>query len=225
MSRERDADLVALDDALQALVVVHPRKSQVVELRFFGGLSIEETAGSARSTSRPRAPRPSARNSTMRWRSCTPSSFRTRLSASTTCCKPNSSCGMAEWGVAMSIWGNPFGGLRSPKTLQDGLAASEKAQAIGAKTDREREYIGAVALLYKDAGTLDQHARTSAYEGAMEQLYVRYTADLEAAAFYALAVDQDALPTDKTYANQLKAAAILEKLYKVEPDHPGAPAA
>jgi RNA polymerase sigma factor (TIGR02999 family) len=37
-------DLVALDDALQALETVHPRKSQVVELRFFGGLSLEETA-------------------------------------------------------------------------------------------------------------------------------------------------------------------------------------
>jgi len=41
---EQDADLVALDDALQALASVDPRKVQVVELRFFGGLSVEETA-------------------------------------------------------------------------------------------------------------------------------------------------------------------------------------
>ena len=41
---QRDADLVALDDALEALARVDPRKSQVVELRFFGGLSAEETA-------------------------------------------------------------------------------------------------------------------------------------------------------------------------------------
>src|SRR2546427_662921 len=131
------------------------------------------------------------------------------------------SCGIAQWGVAMSTWGNPFGGLRAPKTLQDGLAAAETAQTIGAKSDREREYIAAVALLYKDAGTLDHRARTLAYEKAMEQIYTKYPKDLEAAAFYALAVDQTALPTDKTYANQLKAAAILEKLYTVEPDHPG----
>ena len=131
------------------------------------------------------------------------------------------SCGIAQWGIAMSTWGNPFAGLRSPKTLQDGLAAAETAQTIGAKTDREREYIAAVALLYKDADKQDHRARTVAYEKAMEQIYTKYPQDLEAAAFYALSVDQTAPPTDKTYANQLKAAAILEKLYKVEPDHPG----
>jgi 1,2-phenylacetyl-CoA epoxidase PaaB subunit len=131
------------------------------------------------------------------------------------------SCGMAQWGIAMSIWGNPFGGLRAPKTVQDGRAAAEKAQTISAGTDRERDYIGAVVLLYQDAETRDQHARTLAYEKAMEKLHATYPQDREAAAFYALSVDQDALPTDKTYANQLKAAAILEQLYKVEPDHPG----
>ena len=44
MSRERGADLVALDDALETLARMDPRKGQVVELRFFGGLSVEETA-------------------------------------------------------------------------------------------------------------------------------------------------------------------------------------
>lgn len=44
MSRERGADLVALDDALESLARVDPRKGQVVELRFFGGLSVDETA-------------------------------------------------------------------------------------------------------------------------------------------------------------------------------------
>jgi RNA polymerase sigma factor (TIGR02999 family) len=44
ISGEPGKDLVALDEALTALETVHPRKSQVVELRFFGGLSLEETA-------------------------------------------------------------------------------------------------------------------------------------------------------------------------------------
>jgi RNA polymerase sigma factor (TIGR02999 family) len=44
VSHEARADLLALDDALKGLAVVDPRKSQVVELRFFGGLSVEETA-------------------------------------------------------------------------------------------------------------------------------------------------------------------------------------
>src|SRR6184192_4715813 len=44
VSRERGADLIALDDALEKLAAIDPRKSQIVELRFFGGLSVEETA-------------------------------------------------------------------------------------------------------------------------------------------------------------------------------------
>ena len=44
VSREREADLVALDDAMQRLSALDPRKTQVVELRFFGGLSVEESA-------------------------------------------------------------------------------------------------------------------------------------------------------------------------------------
>jgi RNA polymerase sigma factor (TIGR02999 family) len=44
VSDERAAEVVALDDALNRLAEVDPRKSQIVELRFFGGFSIEETA-------------------------------------------------------------------------------------------------------------------------------------------------------------------------------------
>lgn len=135
--------------------------------------------------------------------------------------KGDASCGMAEWGIAMATWGNPFGGLRAPRVVADGLAAAERARNIGAKTDRERAYIDAVMLIYKDADRLDQRTRTLAYEKAMEQIYKTYPKDLEAAAFYALSVDQTAAPTDKTYANQLKAAAILERLFKIEPEHPG----
>src|SRR5262245_50870605 len=135
--------------------------------------------------------------------------------------KTDASCGIAEWGIAMATWGNPFAGLRAPNVLQTGLAAAERAQKIGAKTERERDYIGAVMLLYKDVERLDHRARTLAYEKAMEQIYKKYPKDREAAAFYALAVDQTAPPTDKTYANQLKAAAILERLFKAEPGHPG----
>ncbi len=135
--------------------------------------------------------------------------------------KGDPSCGIAEWGIAMSTWGNPFAGLRAAKVLQDGLAAVGRAQKIGAKSEREREFISAVALLYTDAESLDHRARTLAYERAMERIYTKYPNDLEAAAFYALAVDQTAPPTDKSYVNQLKAAAILEKLYTLEPQHPG----
>jgi hypothetical protein len=130
-------------------------------------------------------------------------------------------CAMAHWGIAMSWWGNPFGGFRSPKAMQDGTASVEKAKAANAKTERERDYIAAVELLYKDAATVDQRTRTLAYEKAMEKVAAKYTDDPEARIFYALSLDQTNLPTDKTYKNLLKAAEILEKEFKTQPDHPG----
>ena len=130
-------------------------------------------------------------------------------------------CAMAQWGIAMSWWGNPFGGFRSPAALAAGRAAVEKAIAAGAKTPRERDYIAAVAHLYRDFESVDQRTRTIAYEKAMEQVAATHKSDPEARIFYALALDQTALPTDRTYANQLKAAAILEKELPAQPDHPG----
>jgi RNA polymerase sigma factor (TIGR02999 family) len=44
MARERSSDLVALDEALTNLAAFDPRKARIVELRFFGGLNVEETA-------------------------------------------------------------------------------------------------------------------------------------------------------------------------------------
>jgi hypothetical protein len=130
-------------------------------------------------------------------------------------------CAMAYWGIAMSWWGNPFAGFRSPKAIENGEEAIEKARAAGAKTQRERDYLDAVALLYTDTDTVDQRTRTLAYEKAMQQLAARYTDDSEARIFYALSLDQTNLPTDKTYANLLKAAAILEKEFTTQPGHPG----
>jgi hypothetical protein len=130
-------------------------------------------------------------------------------------------CVMAYWGIAMSWWGNPFGGFRPPQALAAGLAATDAAKASGAGTDREKAYVAAVELLFRDASTVAQRQRTVAYEKAMEALAAKYADDTEARIFYALALDQTALPTDKTYANQLKAAGILEQEFKRQPEHPG----
>jgi len=67
----------------------------------------------------------------------------------------------------------------------------------------------------------DHRTRALAYEQAMERLAARYPDDTEAAIFSALALLSTAPPTDKTYANQLKAAAILEKIFAQQPQHPG----
>jgi tetratricopeptide (TPR) repeat protein len=136
--------------------------------------------------------------------------------------KADPSCAMAYWGIALSQWGNPFGGTgRSPQTLQDGWASVQKGMTIGAKTPRERDYIGAVSELYKNGATTDHRSRVLNYAKAMEELAGKYATDTEAQIFYALALDGTILPTDKTYAVQFKAAAILEKQYELQPDHPG----
>jgi len=131
------------------------------------------------------------------------------------------SCAIAYWGLAMTHWGNPFGGIKSGPLLERGRLAAARGLASGSPTPRERDYIAAVAALYRDHHAVDHRARTLAYERAMEQLHKKYAGDREAAAFYALAVNQTALPTDKTYANQLKAAGILEALFETDPEHPG----
>ena len=131
------------------------------------------------------------------------------------------SCAMAHWGIALTHWGNPFAGLKPAKAVAAGHAAIQRALAAGTPSPRERDYITAAAELFKDHETVDQRTRTLAYERAMERVYKSHPSDSEAAAFYALAVNQTALPSDKTYAQQLKAAAILEKLFRDQPEHPG----
>ena len=147
--------------------------------------------------------------------------FSAAVESFTTVLKGDPRCAMAHWGIAMSWWGNPFGGFRTPQALVAGLAASDAGMASGAGTDREKAYLAAVDTLFRDATTRDQRSRTVAYEKAMEALAARYPDDTEARIFYALALGQTALPTDKTYANQLKAAGILETEFARQPEHPG----
>jgi hypothetical protein len=132
------------------------------------------------------------------------------------------SCGIAHWGVAMASLDNPFVWPPSPKALADGAAAVGRARAAGAKSQRELDYIAAIETFYKDYDKVDHRTRAVAYEKAMEQLAARYPDDREAAIFYAIALNATALATDKTYAQQLKAAAILEAVFREQPNHPGA---
>ena len=131
------------------------------------------------------------------------------------------SCAMGYWGMAMTLLGNPFAWPPPPKALAEGRAAVEKALSVPAKTPRERDYIEAIDAFYRDAAKVEHRSRALAYTSAMEQVYRRYPGDQEAAVFYALTLNATALPTDKTYANQLKAAEILEKVFAKQPNHPG----
>jgi hypothetical protein len=131
-------------------------------------------------------------------------------------------CAIAYWGIALSDWGNPFApGTIDVRLLQLGRENAERGESRGAKTDRERAYLAAVSNLYRDFGSTPQRARWLAYRDAMGEVAAKYPDDHEAQIFYALALAVAADLGDATYADQLKAGAILEKLFAEEPTHPG----
>ena len=131
-------------------------------------------------------------------------------------------CAMAWWGIALATLDNPFVWPISAKQVSDGWAAVEKAKALGAKTQRERDYIAAIEAFYKDGETVPHRQRALAYENTMEKLAKKYPKDVEAQVLYALALSANFEPTDKKYTKQLKAAAVLEPVFKKNPHHPGA---
>lgn len=134
----------------------------------------------------------------------------------------DSKCSIAYWGIALSQWSNPFAaGMKDKKQLEAGRQAAEQGKVAGAKTERERAYIAAVAELYRDFENTPQQKRLLAYRNAMENLATKYSEDHEGQIFYALALAAAEEPADKSYAARLKAGAILEKLFEQEPNHPG----
>ena len=134
--------------------------------------------------------------------------------------KADPECGIAHWGIALSLLYNPHAPPPAPN-LPLGLAAIQKGKAVGAKTQRERDYIDALAVFYTDYDKVIHGARVQAYLKAMEALAQKYPNDDEAQIFYAITLNVAASPNDKTYSNQLKGAAILEPIFKRQPRHPG----
>src|SRR6266568_9104389 len=144
-------------------------------------------------------------------------------------------CAMAQWGIAMTWW-HPIWTPPTPDEMSAGKAAADKAMAMKAGSDLERGFITALNAYYNTSdgpttgevgqschGPVGPRERVVAYEKAMRTVYERYPDDVETQTFYALAVLAVgyANPTDTTLSNQLKAAAILEKLWKKNPNHPG----
>ena len=144
-------------------------------------------------------------------------------------------CAMAQWGIAMTWW-HPIWTPPTPDEMSAGKAAIEKAMAMNAGTDRERGFITALNVYYNTPdgssaaavgqschGPVGPRDRVIAYEKAMHQLRDKYPDDFEVQTFYAfsvLAVGY-ATPNDTGLSKQLEAAAIFEKLWKQNANHPG----
>ena len=130
------------------------------------------------------------------------------------------SCAMAYWGEAMGLV-RQLVNRPEESDLKRGSELVQRAQTTSAKTQRERDYINALALFYRDYDKVDYEERIKAYSRAMEKVYQQYPEDQQAAVFYALslltwAVDDDPL------ANPKKAIAILTRVFEENPDDPGA---
>lgn len=134
--------------------------------------------------------------------------------------KNDPSCAMAHWGVAMSlfheIWERP-----EDATLKRGHEEMEQAQKIGAKTQRERDYISALAMFYSSDSKADYLKQAAAYSDAMAKVYQKNPNDLEAGAFYALSLLASDRPDDTAHEAEKKAVAVLNPLFQKQPDHPG----
>src|SRR5947208_15892245 len=134
----------------------------------------------------------------------------------------DNSCAIAVWGYASILMSNPLQGIgASLKGAEQAQAAIDKGCTMGAKTQRERDYLDAVAAYYEDFANRTERARQLARAKAYEALAAKYPGDDEAQTFYALYLAGTQTASDQTYAAYLKAAGILEKQFAKHPDHPG----
>src|SRR5881296_215668 len=131
-------------------------------------------------------------------------------------------CAIAAWGFASILMSNPLAGAgASAKDAPRAQGAIDKGRQMGAKTERERDYLEAVAAYYQDFVSRTERERQLARAKAYEALAAKYPDDDEAQIFSALYLAGTQLQSDQTYAAYLRAAAILEKQFVKYPNHPG----
>jgi len=136
--------------------------------------------------------------------------------------KDDPACAIATWGIVSILMSNPLAGQgASAKGAESAQAALDEGRRIGARTERERDYIEAAAAYYQDFAKHTERERQVARARAYEALAQRYPADDEAQIFMALYTAATQTQADQTYAAYLKAAAILEGQFRKYPDHPG----
>ena len=149
------------------------------------------------------------------WYRATEETFRKVLTQDPTCT-------IAHWGIASILMQNPLAGTgANPKQAALAQAAIDEGRRVPPKTQRERDYIEAVATYYKDFSTRSERSRQESRAKAFEELAARYPEDDEAQIFSALYIAGTQSQADQTYAAYLKAAATLEKMFVKYPEHPG----
>jgi tetratricopeptide (TPR) repeat protein len=130
-------------------------------------------------------------------------------------------CAMAHWGIAMSYF-HPLWSPPGPADLRRGQIEIEQASHLKGVSAREKQFIAAAAAYYKDSDHVAPPVRAKAYAEAMGAASRSNPKDTEAQVFFALSLIATAPLEDGTHANQKRAAALLEPVFRDQPDHPGA---
>jgi tetratricopeptide (TPR) repeat protein len=128
---------------------------------------------------------------------------------------------IAAWGFASIMMYNPFVGVVPPNEVPRAQGAIAKGRQLGAKTEREKDYLEAVAAYWEDFANRTERQRAVARSKAYQALAAKYPKDDEAQIFNALYLVAIQERSDQTYSDSLKAAAILEKQFARHPNHPG----
>ncbi|HXT62708.1 MAG TPA: hypothetical protein VN696_06695, partial [Pyrinomonadaceae bacterium] len=136
--------------------------------------------------------------------------------------KIDSRCALAYWGEAMTLFQPLWPTRPSPAALQQGWEATQKAKALQAPTQREQMFIAAAEAFFFDPAGKDYWSRIGRWESAMEKAYAAFPDDDEVAAFYALAHLATTPPDRITRENADRSAEILLRIYRKNPNHPGA---
>jgi tetratricopeptide (TPR) repeat protein len=130
-------------------------------------------------------------------------------------------CAMAYWGLALDLLGNTLSSPPPAPAARRAWELLEKARGVEVKSERERLWLDAIRAYFKDHDTVPVERRLERYNEAMRQVAERFPQDFEAQVYYALTLQASAPKSDMTYANQLKSANMLEKLYAANAQHPG----
>jgi len=134
----------------------------------------------------------------------------------------DSTCAMAHWGIATTLFQPLWPTRPSPQALQRGWDEVQKANQLAPKTEQERLFIATAEAFFLDPSSTDYWLRIRRWEQAMEKVYAAYPDATEPATFYALAHLATTRSDTITRANADRAAEILLAVYKRHPDHPGA---
>jgi tetratricopeptide (TPR) repeat protein len=131
-------------------------------------------------------------------------------------------CAMAHWGVAMTLFQPLWPTRPKPAALQRGWDEVRKAKALEPPTERERLFVAAAEAFFLDPASTDYWLRIRRWEQAEEKVYTAFPDDPEAAVFYALAHLATTPSNVITRAHADRAAEILLRVYRRNPEHPGA---